>query len=172
ARLLPSTRNNSLSRAGASSSSSSSPVSVFGDISASVRRVGRLEIVPFAADHLDDAARLLAARHARHRAVEPLLSARCESPAAALEELDRTWRSPDASGAAAFREGRLVGYLLGAPRSNPVWGANTWVEAAGHAAEEAESVRDLYAAAAARWVEEGRPRHSVLVPALDSDLLE
>ena len=134
--------------------------------------MGRLEIVPFAADHLDDAARLLAARHARHRAVEPLLSARCESPAAALEELDRTWRSPDASGAAAFREGRLVGYLLGAPRSNPVWGANTWVEAAGHAAEEAESVRDLYAAAAARWVEEGRPRHSVLVPALDSDLLE
>jgi ribosomal protein S18 acetylase RimI-like enzyme len=134
--------------------------------------VARLEILPFADEHLDDAARLLAARHARHRAAEPLLSARFEDPAQSLEELQLSWRVDDASGAAAFRAGRLVGYLVGAPRSNPVWGANTWVEAAGHAVEEAETVRDLYGAAAARWVDEGRPRHTVLVPAHDRELLE
>src|SRR6266566_87426 len=75
ARLLPSTRNSSASRAGASSSCSSSPVSVFGDISASVRPVTRPEIVPFSDEHLDDAARLLAGRQARHRQAEPLLPA-------------------------------------------------------------------------------------------------
>src|SRR5213592_5102568 len=73
ARLLPSTRKRSESRTGASSSWSSAPVSVFGDISASLRRMSRLELVPFADEYLEDAARLLAARHARHREAEPLL---------------------------------------------------------------------------------------------------
>src|SRR5919202_2399659 len=80
ARLLPSTRKSSASRTGPSSSCSSAPVSVFGDISASLRRVHRLEIVPFSDQHLEAAAVLLAARHARHRVVEPLLSPRYEEP--------------------------------------------------------------------------------------------
>src|SRR5215217_3031105 len=98
ARLLPSTRNSSESRTGPSSSWSSAPVSVFGDISASLRRMAQLEIVPFSDEHLDAAAGLLAARHARHRAAEPLLSPRYEEPAAAREELDRLWRTEGASG--------------------------------------------------------------------------
>jgi ribosomal protein S18 acetylase RimI-like enzyme/plasmid stabilization system protein ParE len=133
--------------------------------------VSRLEITPFADEHLEAAARLLAARHARHRAAEPLLPARFEEPGAAAEELEAAWKTEAASGAAALRAGRLVGYLFGAPRSDPPWGANTWIEAPGHAVEEAETIRDLYGVAAARWVEEGRPRHSVLVPAFDDELL-
>jgi hypothetical protein len=35
--------------------------------------MARLEIVPFSDEHLDAAAALLAARHARHRAAESLL---------------------------------------------------------------------------------------------------
>ena len=46
-------------------------------------------------------------------------------------------------------------------------GPNVWVESAGLAAEEAEDLRDLYAAAATRWVDEGRTAHYVLVPAHD-----
>ena len=61
--------------------------------------------------------------------------------------------------------GRLTGYLLGSPKSSPVWGPNLWVEAAGKAVEEAETMRDLYAVAAARWVEEGRTAQYVVVPA-------
>jgi ribosomal protein S18 acetylase RimI-like enzyme len=53
-----------------------------------------------------------------------------------------------------------------------VWGDNVWVEAPGHAADEAEVVRDLYGLAASRWVEEGRTRHSVLVPGADAELLD
>src|SRR2546429_7037756 len=106
ARLFPSTRKRSDSRAGASSSWSSAPVSVFG-ISASLRPMSRLEIVPFSDEHLEDASRLLAARHARHRAAEPLLAQRYEAPAAALEEGRRAWEKDAASGTAAVRHGRL-----------------------------------------------------------------
>jgi ribosomal protein S18 acetylase RimI-like enzyme len=134
--------------------------------------VSRLEIRPFADDDLDDAARLLAARHTRHRAAEPLLSPRFEEPADAARELEAAWESEGASGAVACRSGRMVGYLIGAARATPVWGANTWIEAPGHAVEGAETIRDLYGAAARRWVEEGRPRHSVLVPAFDEELLD
>lgn len=49
-------------------------------------------------------------------------------------------------------------------------GPNVWVEPAGHAVETAEDLRDLYAAAAARWVEEERVRHYAMVPASDARL--
>ena len=134
--------------------------------------MARLELEPFSDEHLDDAARLLAARHARHREAEPLLSARFENPAAAGGELERAWRAKGASGAVALRGGGLTGYLIAAPRDDRVWGENVWVEAAGHAVEEAEDARDLYAAAAARWVDEGRTRHYTLLPASDAALID
>jgi ribosomal protein S18 acetylase RimI-like enzyme len=129
--------------------------------------MGSLEVVPFADTHLDEASRLLAARHGRWRATEPLLSERFEDPSAAEAELRAAWRADDATGSAAFRAGRLVGYLVGAPREASVWGDNVWVELAGHAAEQPEDARDLYAAAAGRWVERGHTRHYVLIPADD-----
>jgi GNAT superfamily N-acetyltransferase len=122
-----------------------------------------MEIVPFAEEHLDEAARLLAMRHTRDREAEPLLPRRYEDPAAALEELAAAWHSTGASGSAALRGGRLVGYLVGSPRETEVWGENVWVELSGHAVEEPEDARDLYGHAAARWVEEGRNRHYVVV---------
>ncbi len=134
--------------------------------------MARLEIVPFSDEHVEDAGRLLAARHARQREVEPLLPERFEVPAAAGEEVAAGWRAEGVSGAAAFRNGRLVGYLIGAPRDVGVWGENVWIELAGHAVEEAEDVRDLYAAAATGWFEEGRRRHYTLVPATDAELVD
>jgi len=134
--------------------------------------MARLEVAPFADEHLDAAAALLAARHARQREAEALLPERYEDPAAAREEVERVWRVEGASGAAGFRDGRLVGYLVGARREQSIWGENTWVEAPGHAVEEAEDLRDLYGLAAARWVDEGRPRHWALVPAHDAEVLD
>jgi ribosomal protein S18 acetylase RimI-like enzyme len=132
--------------------------------------VSRLEVTPFSDAEVDDAARLLAARHSRHRVAEPLLSPRFEEPAEARREVELAWRAEGSSGAAAFRDGRLVGYVVGAPRKEAIWGDNVFVEVAGHAVEEAEDIRDLYGLAASRWVEEGRNRHSAVVPAHDSDL--
>jgi ribosomal protein S18 acetylase RimI-like enzyme len=130
------------------------------------------EVVPFSEAQLDDAASLLAARQARHREAEPSLPERFEDPAAAREEVEAAWRAEGASGTAALRDGRVVGYLIGTPRELETWGENVWVELAGHAVEEPEDLRDLYAEAAARWVEEGRTRHYALVPANDPALVD
>src|SRR6266576_2301048 len=164
ARLFPSTRNSSESRAGASSSCSSAPVSVFGDISASLRRMAPLEVVPFSDEHLDDAAALLAARHAHHRAAEPLLP-EVADPLAAVE---LEWRTEGASG--VFAPGR--GYLIAAPIT---FRGITWMRAgmAGQAVEgDREAMRDLYATAAQRWVDEGHRQHAVFLPSHDAELVD
>jgi len=127
----------------------------------------RLELLPFDASHVPDAGRLLADRHRAHRKAEPLLSARHEDAAECEAEVAAVLAGDEASGAVAVRDGRVVGYLLGAPKPGATWGPNVWVESAGLAAEEAEDLRDLYAAAATRWVDEGRTAHYVLVPAHD-----
>src|ERR1700704_6402379 len=135
ARLFPSTRKSSLSRAGASSTWSSSPVRVFGitpSMPEHTRRPGNpvpdfslapayflyrpsampeLKIQPFADEHLEAAAKLLAERHRRHREAEPLLP----EVADPLTEIERDWRSDGASGVFASRGGKPVGYLIAAP---------------------------------------------------------
>ena len=131
-----------------------------------------LEVRPFAEEDIAGAAELLAERHRRHRAAEPLLPAAYEDPAAAGAEIEALWRGGGATGAAGFRDGRMAGYLIGTHRDEPIWGPNGWVELAGHAVAEPEDVRDLYAAVAQRWVDEGRTRHFALVPAGDPALLD
>ncbi len=126
-----------------------------------------LEIQPFSEEHLEAAAGLLGERHRRHRADEPLLTESHDFRA----EVARLWGGEAASGVVGLRDGQPVGYVLGI-RKAEIWGDNVWVDPAGHAVENAEDVRDLYAAAAARWVDEGRTRHYVVAPASDSALVE
>ncbi len=131
----------------------------------------RLEIHPFGPDFLDDAANLLARRHATQRTFEPSMPAEFERPSVArvaIEEL----MADDSSGAVATRGDVTVGYLLGTPRADPTWGPNVWVELAGHASDEPEVVRDLYALAAARWVDEERTSHYAIVPASDAATID
>jgi GNAT superfamily N-acetyltransferase len=124
-----------------------------------------LEIHAFAEEHLDGAAALLEQRHSRHREAEPLLDDGYDYRAE-IQALD------GATGVVALRDGRVVGYVLGIRKDDSRWGPNIWVEAQGHAVEEPEEIRDLYAAAATRWFEEGRTRHYVLAPASDRALLD
>jgi len=131
----------------------------------------RLEVRAFSDDYLEEAARLLAARHARHRQREPLLSARYEEPEACLVELEKLRRSEAASGWVAVRGGALVAYLVGTFHAG-VDDPHVWIDYAGHAADDAEEIRDLYAAAAAEWADEGRLQHYVQVPAHDAALLD
>jgi ribosomal protein S18 acetylase RimI-like enzyme len=125
-------------------------------------------IEPFTEDHIAAAGELLARRHRNHREVEPLLPQRFEDPAEARTQVAEAWSRPSAAGAVAVRDGDVVGYLIGSPKSDDVWGANEWVEQAGHAVAEAELIRDLYAHVAGPWVEAGRTRHYVVVPASDA----
>jgi len=133
--------------------------------------VPKLEIHAFSEDFLDEAGVLLARRHRRHRAAEPLLPAAYEDPDQARDAIVRALAFPEADGVAGTRGGRLVGYVLGM-RKGDDWGPNVWVEPAGHAVEQAEDVRDLYAAAAARWVAGGRKAHYALVPATDPEVVD
>ena len=126
-----------------------------------------LEIQPFSDAHLDGAAKLLEERHARQRAVEPTLPHDVDF----RSEVEALWQVDGRSGVAASRNGDLVGYLIAAPRDDS-WGANMWVEYAGHAVREPEIVRDLYAAAAEEWVAAGRHQHYALVPATDPELVD
>src|SRR5206468_11846391 len=103
---------------------------------------------------------------AAQRTAEPLLAPRFERVDEATRAVEDLWRVQGASGAVAVAApgGRVVGYLIGTPRPDRSWGPNTWVEPAGHAVAEPETARDLYAAAAAGWVAEGRTAHYVVVP--------
>jgi GNAT superfamily N-acetyltransferase len=132
----------------------------------------RLEIRPFSEEFVPHAGELLAERHRAHRQAEPLLPAQYESAAAAAEEVAALARADDASGAVGLRGGRVVGYVVGTPKPDPRWGENVWIELAGHAVDEAEDVRDLYASAAARWFEEGRVRQYAVVPAHDRTVVD
>ncbi len=134
--------------------------------------MSRLEVLPFDESHLPDAGRLLAARHRRHRRPSRTCPSASRTPGPARTQVAAVLGADDASGAVAVRDGRVVGYLLGAPKPSAVWGRNVWVESAGLAVEQAEDVRDLYAAAATRWADEGRTAHYVLVPAHDEALVD
>jgi GNAT superfamily N-acetyltransferase len=127
-----------------------------------------LEIQPFSDEHLDAAAKLLAQRHRRHREAEPLLPELSDP----LAQIESEWRLEGASGAFASRAGKPVGYVVAAPVSmhGPTW---MRVGIAGHAVEgDTETVRDLYAFAAQRWVDDGHTRHAAFVPSFDTELVD
>jgi len=134
--------------------------------------VSRLRIEPFADQYLDAAGELLAARHRRHRAVEPLLPARYEDVTAARAEVEMLWRTDDTPGAVAVENGRVVAYVIGVRKGDDAWGPNVWVDPAGHAASPSEDLRDVYAAVADHWVAAGREAHYAIVPATDGDLVD
>jgi GNAT superfamily N-acetyltransferase len=129
------------------------------------------DIVPFDSSHLGGAAELLAARHRAHRRAEPLLDVAYEEPASTRAVIAAAIDVDGASGVAAVSGERVVGYLLGQPKGD-VWGPNMWVENAGQAVENPELVRDLYAAAAQKWVDDGAIAHYTLVPAHDMALVD
>ena len=132
--------------------------------------MGRVRVRALEPGDLDEVGRLLAERHRRHRVAEPLLPERWEDPAVCRDELSGVL--DEGSGAVAEGNGRLTGFVLGASKKSAVWGPNVWVEAAGVAVEEAETARDLYGFAAAKWVEDGLSAHYVIVPSYDEALLD
>jgi ribosomal protein S18 acetylase RimI-like enzyme len=135
----------------------------------------KLEIVPFRDVHLDEAARLLARRHQEDRAFEPALPERFTQVEVARAAVEATWSKPEASGMVALEAGRMIGYLIGVPRIDLIWGRSVWVPLAGHAIDRtlgAEVYRDLYAALSPSWVAHGCYAHFALIPASDRSALD
>ncbi len=134
-----------------------------------------IEIVPFHAGHLPEAAALLARRHAIDRHALPALPASGEAPEAARAALEAAWARPQAGGAAALKDGALVGYVLGDLAVDTQRGRTAWVRQAGQAlapGQGPELLGDLYAAAAERWMAQGCFDHFVLLPTADPAAIE
>lgn len=140
------------------------------------------EIVPFAPQHAEPAAALLAARHRVDRGRAPELPLRFEDAGETLGVL-RALLDAGASGVVALRSDRLVGFLIGEPVLVPPtdWRAqfhrprSADVPYAAHAVDSTEGAdlaRDLYAALAPCWVGAGLYAHYVGVPAADREAEE
>jgi GNAT superfamily N-acetyltransferase len=132
-------------------------VSVFGILDNAIvrRRMPDVEIRPFSDEHVDAAAALLAERHERHLAAEPLLARDVDFRAQVAGQ--------EGAGVVALRDGELRAYLFGR-----VTDEDAFVGFAGCAAAEPELLRDLYALLSADW---DRDRHRVYLPASDAELL-
>jgi GNAT superfamily N-acetyltransferase len=113
-----------------------------------------VEIRPFSDEHVDAAAALLAERHERHVAAEPLLA----------RDVDYRAQLAGKDGLVALRDGDLKAYLLAQTTDD-----DAFVDFAGCAASEPELLRDLYAALAPVWQ---RDRHRVYLPASDAALID
>jgi GNAT superfamily N-acetyltransferase len=133
--------------------------------------MAEIEIEPLLEEHLEAAARLLGERHARHREAEPLLP----DVSNFRGQIDGDLQHQGAAGVVATRDGEVVAYLVGRLEDDPLLGERRgFVDFAGCAAAqgEAEAVRDLYAALAARWVAAGCVRHAAAIPASDEPLID
>jgi GNAT superfamily N-acetyltransferase len=142
-----------------------------------------LAIVPFAEEHLDGAAELLAARHRGARVGAPALPARFERAKAMRAILEPTIRWPRTTAIAALRGGRVVGFLAGVvllPRPTSrnarfLQPRCAFVAPTAHAAEPDDAgvlYREMYAAAAPAWIAAGCFWHYVSVPAADPRAVE
>jgi len=133
--------------------------------------VPALDVEPFATADVEEAGSLLAAHVANLHRSEPLVPVAYEREATATEAVAALWRERSASGVAARRDGRLVGYLLGHSRDT-FPGPNVWVPPEGQCSVEPELVAPMYAEAAQAWVDSGRTAHYALLPAKDAALVD
>jgi GNAT superfamily N-acetyltransferase len=113
----------------------------------------KLQIHPFSEEFREETASLLADRHARHRAAEPLLA----------DVTDFAAQIPDGEGAVATRGGAVVAYVVAA-----VGDQRAEVGLAGCAASDPEVVRDIYAHVAREWPKQ----HQAMIPASDAALID
>lgn len=134
----------------------------------------KLEYLPFTSEMLAEAGQLLARRHTTNRRILPLLPARFEDPQVAAKAVETLWNEKLRGGYAAFRQGRMVAYLIGETTTNP-WGRSGYVYLPGYAAVESESsaiLQDLYALLGEDWVKKGCFNHYLYISAADRELIE
>ena len=132
------------------------------------------EFLPFTENMLHEAGKLLAARHARNRKILPLLPARFEDPAVATKAVDALWQKKSQNGFAAFRNRKMVAYLIGETMTLE-WGRSGYVYLPGYALAENENpavMQDLYALVGDEWVKKGCFNHYLYVSAADKNILD
>ncbi len=133
----------------------------------------KTELIPFSKELIPEAGILLAKHHQRNRRVFPFLPARFEEAQVTARALEGLMEKKTTSGYAAFRNGKLVAYLMGDRTVEP-WGRCGWVRLPGSALAEGESVttlQDLYVLLGDDWVDEGVFIHHTYLSAADEDIV-
>ncbi len=116
----------------------------------------------------------MAERHTRNRKNLPLLPARFEDAQIASKAVEALWQKKLKNGFAAFRDGKMVAYLIGETTTQP-WGRSGYVYLPGYALAEAESpavVQDLYALLGDDWVKKGNFNHYLYISVADGNILD
>ena len=134
----------------------------------------KTELVSFTESMLPDAGRLLAQRHIRNRKSLPLLPARFENPQVAVKAVQALWQKKLKSGFAAFRDGKMVAYLIGENTTLP-WGRCGSVYLPGYALAEDESatvLQDLYSLLGESWVKRGCFSHYLYISAAEANVID
>ncbi|HEX5164170.1 MAG TPA: GNAT family N-acetyltransferase [Thermomicrobiales bacterium] len=142
-----------------------------------------LRVAPFGGEHVEPAARLLADRHQRDRLRAPSLPAAFETVGATLPMVQQAFLSAETSGVVAYLGEAFAGFLLGrrtvipaestiAPYYRP---SSILVRYDAHAALSGSTwdiYRELFAAAADRWVSDGLTAHYIQLPAGDDAAID
>jgi len=134
----------------------------------------KTEILPFTQDMLPEASALLAKRHQHNRQINPLLPIRFEMQKVAEEALEALWQKKFRNGYAAFRNRKMIAYLLGNFTVQP-WGRCGYVYLPGYALAKGEStstLQDLYALIGNDWVKNGIFSHGLYISAADLEVIE
>lgn len=134
----------------------------------------KTEYVAFTGSMIPDAGKLLAERHTRNRKSLSLLPARFEDPTVTTKAIETLWQKKLKSGYAAFRDGKMIAYLIGETTTQP-WGRSGYVYLPGYALAEGEGsavMQDLYALLGDDWVKTGNFNHYLYISVADKDILD
>ena len=134
----------------------------------------KTEYLPFSGDMVFDAGELLAKRHRLNRRMQPFLPERFEDPEVAAKAIEDLWQSKFKNGYAAFRNGKMLAYLIGDFENMP-WARSGYVYLHGYALAEGENaaiVQDLYALLGDDWVKRGIFSHNFYISATDQHVIQ
>ena|SRR5258706_629914 len=87
----------------------------------------KTEYLPFTNEMIHQAGKLLAERHVRNRKSLPILPARFEDPQVATKAVEALWQNKLKNGYAAFRDGKLIAYLIGEVNATQSCGRSGYV---------------------------------------------
>ncbi len=133
-----------------------------------------IDVAPLTADDLPTAAELLASRQQRLRRARRILPEPYEDPVLTLPLVEALAGKDGAFGVIGRRNGEPFGFLLGYPRTEPIWGRAAWSPIEGSALADdtdPELVRDLYAAWSEHFVGSGYFRQYVHAAANEAELM-
>lgn len=134
----------------------------------------KIELLPFTSEMIPAAGRLLAHRHACNRERLPLLPERFEQADVAAKAVEALWQEKYTNGFAAFRDGKMIAYLIGKTSPDP-WGRAGYVYLPGYAVAEEERpaiIQDLYALLGDHWVKRGCFNHYLYISAVNTRVIE